>query len=155
MKTRWVTFSLTLLLAAAALVTPVRHVRAEGPRKQDAAAGARAAKITYACPMDPGVVSDEPGKCPKCGMFLEAVPSERVFYACPMHPEVTSDKPGKCSKCGMGLEKRTEKIAYVYSCPMHPEVKQDSPGKCPKCGMYLAAHVAETASKSKSVAPVR
>ncbi|WP_066833996.1 heavy metal-binding domain-containing protein [Rufibacter ruber] len=29
------------------------------------------AGVTYTCPMHPEVVSDEPGKCPKCGMFLE------------------------------------------------------------------------------------
>jgi hypothetical protein len=27
----------------------------------------------YTCPMHPEVVSDRPGKCPKCGMNLEAV----------------------------------------------------------------------------------
>ncbi len=30
-----------------------------------------AAKIRYICPMDPEVVSDRPGACPKCGMALE------------------------------------------------------------------------------------
>ena len=25
---------------------------------------------TYTCPMHPEVTSDEPGKCPKCGMNL-------------------------------------------------------------------------------------
>ncbi|WP_431609790.1 multicopper oxidase domain-containing protein [Chryseobacterium sp. 'Rf worker isolate 10'] len=28
-------------------------------------------QITYACPMHPEVISDKPGKCPKCGMELE------------------------------------------------------------------------------------
>src|ERR1022692_2568250 len=29
------------------------------------------AKRQYICPMDPEVVSDRPGPCPKCGMALE------------------------------------------------------------------------------------
>ena len=33
----------------------------------------RAAKATYRCPMHADVISDQPGKCPKCGMELERV----------------------------------------------------------------------------------
>jgi hypothetical protein len=29
-----------------------------------------AAKAVYTCPMHPEVISDKPGKCPKCGMDL-------------------------------------------------------------------------------------
>src|SRR3954463_5000773 len=29
------------------------------------------ARVEYICPMDPEVVSDRPGPCPKCGMALE------------------------------------------------------------------------------------
>jgi len=59
----------------------------------------------YTCPMHPEVVSDEPGRCPKCNMFLEQVPetAQPASYTCPMHPEVTSDQPGACPKCGMDL----------------------------------------------------
>ncbi len=66
----------------------------------------------YQCPMHPEVISDKPGKCPKCGMNLELVGKEQVSgskekvkteYTCTMHPEVISDKPGKCPKCGMEL----------------------------------------------------
>lgn len=28
-------------------------------------------KVVYTCPMDPEVISDKPGECPKCGMYLE------------------------------------------------------------------------------------
>ncbi len=67
-------------------------------------------KTIYTCPMHPEVVQDEPGSCPKCGMFLEA-------REIPVKPDETAS---------------TE-----YTCPMHPEVVQSEPGSCPKCGMFL------------------
>jgi FtsP/CotA-like multicopper oxidase with cupredoxin domain len=38
-----------------------------------AALPADAGPVTYACPMHPEVISDQPGRCPKCGMKLLAV----------------------------------------------------------------------------------
>jgi Cu+-exporting ATPase len=63
----------------------------------------------YFCPMCPGVESDKPGSCPKCGMALErnpawTAPAAKTQYICPMHPEVVQDHPGTCPKCGMALE---------------------------------------------------
>lgn len=60
--------------------------------------------VVYACPMHPEVTSQEPGRCPKCGMKLLAIAAPAATtYTCPMHPEVTSTEPGRCSKCGMKL----------------------------------------------------
>ena len=63
--------------------------------------GAEGALI-YTCPMHLEVVSDEPGRCPSCGMKLiaEAAPTG---FACPMHPEVTSETADRCPDCGMKL----------------------------------------------------
>jgi hypothetical protein len=44
------------------------------------------ASTTYTCPMHPEVVSNEPGKCPKCGMNLEkAMASEHEHEAGDQH----------------------------------------------------------------------
>ena len=61
------------------------------------------AVVAYACPMHPEVISDEPGKCPKCGMKLLATAVAPIAYACPMHPEIRSEQPDRCPKCGMRL----------------------------------------------------
>ena len=65
----------------------------------------------YFCPMCPGVESDKPGDCPKCGMSLERnpawKPAAKMIYTCPMHPEIEQDHPGECPKCGMDLEPKT------------------------------------------------
>ncbi len=71
----------------------------------------KSATALYICPMCPGVESDKPGSCPKCGMALEratpAAASTRTIYTCPMHPEVEQDEPGDCPICGMRLEPKT------------------------------------------------
>nr|WP_221774421.1 copper-translocating P-type ATPase [Puniceicoccus vermicola] len=56
--------------------------------------------------MCPGVESDKPGDCPKCGMALEKNPAfkKEKVWTCPMHPEVRQNSPGECPKCGMDLE---------------------------------------------------
>ena len=66
----------------------------------------------YYCPMCPGVESEEPGDCPKCGMSLEPKRTYRAsagkaIYTCPMHPQIERDHPGDCPICGMALELKT------------------------------------------------
>src|ERR1700758_283459 len=63
----------------------------------------------YYCPMCPGVDSEKPGDCPKCGMSLELKPAYqnplvKTIYTCPMHPQIEQDHPGDCPICGMTLE---------------------------------------------------
>ncbi len=85
---------------------PESFLRPSPKPQTSAPAGAK-----YVCPMDPEVISDKPGACPKCGMVLEpelpAAPLTKVEYTCPMHPEIIRDEPGNCPICGMAIEPRT------------------------------------------------
>jgi Cu+-exporting ATPase len=67
--------------------------------------------MKYTCPMDPEIVRDHPGSCPKCGMALEpmtpVIQATKTEFTCPMHPEIVRDEPASCPKCGMALEPRT------------------------------------------------
>lgn len=84
---------------------------AHGHAHHDHAAVTPSAAAKYFCPMCPGVESDKPGDCPKCGMALERnpawKPTQKTIYTCPMHPEIEQDHPGDCPKCGMALEPKT------------------------------------------------
>ena len=86
------------------------------------------ANAKYFCPMCPGVESDEPGDCPKCGMALERNPAwqpeQKTVYTCPMHPEVQQDHPGECPKCGMALEPKT--LSAEHAEEGNPELRDMS-----------------------------
>ena len=73
---------------------------------------APAADAKFFCPMCPGMESDKPGECAKCGMALERNPTfaGKTIYTCPMHPEIRQDAAGDCPKCGMALEPVTESL---------------------------------------------
>ena len=77
---------------------------------QKSTSGTESRQSKFMCPMCPGVMSDKPGDCPKCGMALERNPAWKPtmgsIYTCPMHPEIQQEKPGTCPKCGMTLEIR-------------------------------------------------
>jgi FtsP/CotA-like multicopper oxidase with cupredoxin domain len=61
------------------------------------------AAVEYFCPMHADVVTEEPGRCPQCGMKLMARAGAPPAYACPMHPEVRSQQADRCPRCGMKL----------------------------------------------------
>jgi Cu+-exporting ATPase len=73
---------------------------------------APAADAKFFCPMCPGMESDKPGECAKCGMALErnSTFAGKTIYTCPMHPEIRQDAAGDCPKCGMALEPVTESL---------------------------------------------
>src|SRR6185436_12245214 len=88
------------------------HTHSHQPRQGESGEPVKpSANTKYFCPMDPEVVSDNPGSCPKCGMALELNPAwkpeKKTIYTCPMHPEIEQDHPGTCPKCGMALEPKT------------------------------------------------
>ena len=90
--------------------THAHHEHSHHAHEHAAVTPSAAAK--YFCPMCPGVESDKPGDCPKCGMALERNPAwkpaaGKTIYTCPMHPEIEQDHPGDCPKCGMALEPKT------------------------------------------------
>jgi putative DNA topoisomerase len=99
----------------------------------------------YTCTMHPEIVSNKPGKCPKCKMSLTLSKKEQMkdpakTYVCPMHTEVVSNHEGMCAKCSSKLvasrtgSKQGEK---AYYCSMHPDEKSNKQGKCSVCGMDM------------------
>lgn len=79
-------------------------------------------KLVYSCPMHSTIVSNEPGKCAKCGMNLNLSPKEKMkmevmkTYSCPMKCEgdKSYDKAGKCPKCGMSLKENKQENNKIH-----------------------------------------
>ncbi len=85
----------------------------------------------YTCPMHPEVVTDKPGKCPKCGMNL--VPSTK-----PVQIQTESVHGHEESHVHITSLKSSNEDEQYY-CPMRCEGKKTyiQPGRCPLCGMHL------------------
>jgi len=133
-----------MLLIAALTISSVSVFAQEKAGKKDTTQHT----VLYSCSMHPDVTSDQPGKCPKCGMDLSVSKKEEMkrqvtkTYTCPVDLDVVSNKPGKCPKCGKKLllskkEEMKMEVMKTYTCPMHPDVTSDKPGKCSKCGMDM------------------
>ena len=110
---------------------------------QEAAGDAGPGGTVYTCPMHPEIRQDEPGNCPKCGMFL--VPEgEAGGHDHSGHDHSGHDHSGH-DHSGHGAAPAGGKFdsvpggwaGAVYTCPMHPEVRQTEAGSCPLCGMGL------------------
>src|SRR3989344_1669667 len=48
-------------------------------------------KTIYTCPMDPDVISENPGACPKCGMALTPVGGKQTDHDHKNHPSSMED----------------------------------------------------------------
>jgi len=92
-------------------------------------------RIEYTCPMHPEIVQDEPGSCPRCGMFL--VPREVQAGMLHTHTDSHADMQAAPPHEHKTPGEMDHEAAVEYTCPMHPEVVQSEPGSCPKCGMNL------------------
>ena len=103
---------------------------------------ALAAPIAYTCPMHPEVRQAGPGKCPKCGMFLEPVgaSSDHAHGHADKHQGHAATAPAMRPAAAPAAAQAGHDVEYT--CPMHPQVRQMGPGNCPICGMALEPLVA-------------
>ena len=65
MKTR-IFYSLMLIIGLTLAISSVCPVYGQSPKKTETKTPA----VHYTCAMHPEVITDKPGKCPKCGMTL-------------------------------------------------------------------------------------
>lgn len=105
---------------------------------------------TYTCPMHPEVISHEPGRCPKCNMFLveqDATANSATEHA--EHQGATEQASPSATKASSQvfdtvppkadnqIKAQNQGATIKYVCPMHAHIISDVPGTCPICGMNL------------------
>lgn len=88
-------------------------------------------KEMYVCPMHADEKSENPGKCPKCGMDMKKMEMKKGKMD---HSKMDHSKMKSDSKESMSSD-----MASAYMCPMKCEGDKtyDKAGECPKCGMDL------------------
>lgn len=100
--------------------------------------------------MHPKVISDQPGKCSKCGMNLvledEIVSSSKTKVHDHSQSKVAKESEEKKVPSS---QTKADRNKAVYYCPMHCEGDKtyDKPGNCPVCGMHLIKEEKLTFSK--------
>ncbi|MEJ6520566.1 efflux RND transporter periplasmic adaptor subunit [Shewanella bicestrii] len=101
---------------------------------------------TYTCPMHPEVESHEPGRCPKCNMFLVEKEEEEEASTAGQHADHQASGASQNAaqvfdtptpKANSLVKNQTSGATIKYVCPMHAHIISDVPGTCPICGMNL------------------
>lgn len=109
---------------------------------------------TYTCPMHPEVLSHEPGRCPKCNMFLvekldaanpaaEHAQHQVADHQASEHGQTSAAKTASqvfdtpTPKADSLVKAQNHVTTIKYVCPMHAHIISDVPGTCPICGMNL------------------
>ena len=138
----------TIIMVLIATLTTIATFAQKSKANLPASKSGTTMLANYSCAMHPDVVSDKPGKCPKCNGDLTVSKKEQMkgeivkLYTCPMHPEVVSSHPGTCAKCSSKLvvdRIGSKQGTTIYTCSVHPDVVSDKPGRCPVCGMAMQA----------------
>lgn len=104
-------------------------------------------KQVYVCSMHPEIVSDKPGKCPKCGMDLVLQAEQGNMNPDNMNMKMNCPMMNMNSMDSSGEAKSKDEV--YYTCEMHPEIHEKKAGTCSKCGMALTKVIVKKEKKSK------
>jgi hypothetical protein len=83
--------------------------------------------VSYTCPMDPDIVEDKPGACPRCRMTLVPIRLDTA-YGCPVHTNEISAAPGACRIDHRALVPVT--VSVYFTCAADQNVHELGPGAC-------------------------
>ncbi len=128
-----------LIIIAIAVIGFFTLNKSNGDNSNQASAGDQPAQL-WTCGMDPDVILDHPGNCPKCGMKLVPVKQAGMDLAVnlPQHdPKMDTKKS----------EIKNDRKPLYWQAPMDPTEIYDHPGKS-KMGMELVPVYEDRATAS-------